>query len=201
MHLVSDYKVIGRENLPPKNTPFILVGNHLSYLDVPAMGGAMDRNTPAFAAKKYRGTLFGLLFYLGAPVWIEQSSPDRAALTQALKILKAGHPFAIAPEGTRSRTGALQEGKDGTAFLVSRTDYPIVPVVVYGVENIFKQWRPQVRVVIGKPFYLPQKRAKDAELTEYTERIMCAMAALLPEKYHGYYAGNPLIEEMAQLVR
>ena len=30
---------------------------------------------------------------------------------------------------------------------------------------------------------------------------MCAIAAVLPEEYHGYYAGNPLIEEMAQIVR
>jgi hypothetical protein len=29
---------------------------------------------------------------------------------------------------------------------------------------------------------------------------MCAIAALLPEQYHGYYAGHPQIEEMRKIV-
>jgi len=57
-----------------------------------------------------------------------------------------------------------------------------------------------VTVRIGRPFYLPEERVTGKELDYQTERIMCAIAALLPEQYHGIYAGNPLIEEMRAIV-
>jgi hypothetical protein len=74
-------------------------------------------------------------------------------------------------------------------------------MAVWGTEKLLKHPRPAVRVVIGKPYRLPEGRAKGDQLAEYTDRIMCAIAALLPEQYHGVYAGHPLIEEMRPLVR
>jgi 1-acyl-sn-glycerol-3-phosphate acyltransferase len=199
MHLLSRYRVTGRENIP--QPPFLATSNHLSYFDVPAVAGSMTMNIPALAAKKYKGTWMEPLFRVGGPVWIEQESPDREALMIVLKVIKRGSPFAIAPEGHRSRTGVLTEGKEGAAFIATRANVPIVPWVMWGTEKILKQIRPQVRVRIGKPYRLPEGRAKGDALKEYTERIMCAIAALLPEEYHGVYAGNPLIEEMGAIVR
>lgn len=199
MHLLSNYKVIGRENIP--NPPFLATSNHLSYFDVPAVAAAMTFQITAFAAKKYKGTWMEPLFRLGGPIWVEQETADRNALMNALKILKTGKPFAIAPEGHRSRTGALIEAREGVAFIATRANVPIVPWVMWGTEKIFKHPRPQVRVWIGKPYRLPEGRAKGDALKEYTDRIMCAIAALLPEQYHGFYMGHPLIEEMAAVVR
>jgi len=199
MHLFSDYQVIGRENVP--EPPFLLTFNHLAFWDAPAIGGAVDYPTPAFAAKKYQGTAVGLLFYVGIPIWIEQDAPDRRALMTALKIIDRGYLFAIAPEGMRSKTGNLMPGHEGVAFIATRANVPILPIGLWGTNRIFKQTRPQVRVVVGKPYRLPEGRAKGDQLIEYTDRIMCAIAALIPEQYHGHYAGNPLIAEMASLVR
>ncbi len=201
MHTVSDYKVIGRENWLPEGQRFIIASNHMSYFDSTAMAAAIIYNISGFTAAKYKKHYLRPIFEMGSPVWIEQDSPDRKALMLGIKIIKQGNPFFIAPEGTRSKTQSLQEGKDGTAFVATRTNAPIIPTAIWGTENVFKKFRPQVRVRFGKPFYLPEGRAKGEQLTEYTERIMCAIAALLPEKYHGYYTGNLLIEEMAQIVR
>lgn len=201
MHTVSDFKVTGRENWPPEGQRFILASNHMSYFDSTAMAAAIIYNISGFTAAKYKKHYLRPIFQMGAPVWIEQDSPDRKALMLGIKIIKQDNPFFIAPEGTRSKTQSLQEGKDGTAFVATRTNSPIIPTAVWGTEQVFKKLRPQVRLHFGKPFYLPAGRAKGEQLTAYTERIMCAIAALLPEKYHGYYAGNPLIEEMAQIVR
>jgi 1-acyl-sn-glycerol-3-phosphate acyltransferase len=117
----------------------------------------------------------------------------------ALKILEGGDLFAIAPEGHRSNSGLLP-GLEGVAFVATRANVPILPVAISGTEKIFKQLRPKVQVTVGRPYRLPEGRAKGDVLVEYTERIMCAIAALLPEAYRGVYAGNPLIEEMAALV-
>lgn len=201
MHSVSDFKVIGRENWPPEGESLILASNHMSYFDSTSLAAAIIYNTSGFTAAKYKRHYLRPIFQMGAPVWIEQDSPDRKALMLGIKIIKQGNPFFIAPEGTRSTTSLLQAGKDGTAFVATRTNAPILPTAVWGTEKIFKKLRPQVRVHFGKPFYLPEGRAKGEELAGYTERIMCAIAALLPEKYHGHYTGNPLIEEMAEIVR
>jgi 1-acyl-sn-glycerol-3-phosphate acyltransferase len=199
MHLVSRYTVIGRENRP--DYQFLMTTNHLSFFDVPAMAGGLNRDVAVFAAKKYLGTRREWMFRLGSPVWIEQEAPDRQALMFMLKLAKQGYNIGAAPEGHRSKTGGLLQGQEGAAFLATRANLPILPIVTWGTEKIFKHPRPKVTVKIGKPYQLPEGRAKGDQLKEYTDRVMCALAALLPEQYHGVYAGHPLIEEMAKLVR
>jgi hypothetical protein len=95
--------------------------------------------------------------------------------------------------------------------VIGRENIPIEPPYII-ISNHMSYWdipvintppkhpRPNVYARFGKPFRLPEGRAKGDQLDAYTERIMCAIAALLPEQYHGVYAGNPLIEEMRQIV-
>ncbi|MEP6986586.1 MAG: lysophospholipid acyltransferase family protein [Chloroflexota bacterium] len=199
MHLFSHYSVTGLENIPQR--PYLVTFNHESYWDSPAIGSQFKDTVPTFTARKYKGTLVGLLLHVGSPVWIDQESADRQALTTALKIMQQGSPFAIAPEGTRSKSGKLLEGHEGVAFIATRANVPIVPVAVIGTNLMFKQVRPEVCVTVGKPYKLPEGRARGDQLAAYTDRIMCAIAALMPEQYHGYYTGNPLIAEMAKVVR
>lgn len=199
MHLFSDYHVSGLENIP--QAPYLVTSNHFAFWDAPAIGSQFADTVPTFTAKKYKGTVTGIFFYSGSPIWIEQDAPDRQALTTALKLMQQGHPFAIAPEGTRSKTGGLIPGHEGVAFIATRANVPIVPVGVWGTDLMFKQVRPRVEVVVGKPYKLPEGRVRGEQLAEYTDRIMCAIAALMPERYHGHYAGNSLIAEMAKLVK
>ncbi|MCL4239589.1 MAG: 1-acyl-sn-glycerol-3-phosphate acyltransferase [Anaerolineae bacterium] len=198
LFLLTRYQVIGRENIP--DPPFLLVSNHMSFFDIPAVNYPAPHGTVGFAARKYIGTKYEPLFRLYPVIWIEQFSADRGALRDAITVLEAGVPLGIAPEGTRSKVGALIQGRGGAAFVATRTGVPIVPACTWGTEKVLKHPRPKVIARYGKPFHLPAGRAKGDALEEYTERIMCAIAALLPEKYHGYYAGNPLIEEMRRIV-
>ncbi len=198
LHLVSRYTVTGREHIPPE--PCIFASNHMSYWDVPAVNSAIGFGTVGMAARKYLGTWKEPFFRMYPIIWVEQFSADRAALRDAITVLKAGVSLGIAPEGTRSKVGALIEGRSGTAFIATRANVPIVPCAVWGTEKVLKRPRPAVRVRFGKPLRLPEGRAKGDDLDIYTERILCAIAALLPERYHGYYAGNPLIEEMRAIV-
>lgn len=199
MHLLARFDVQGTENLP--EPPMLVTANHLSYFDVAAMTPYLPPGVIGMAAEKYRGTWMEPFFRVNALIWVKQFSADRDALRKALVVLEHGATLAIAPEGTRSRTGGLIEGRDGAAFLATRANVPIVPAVVWGTEKVLKRPRPQVHMRIGRPYRLPEGRAKGPQLSEYTERIMCALAALLPEEYRGVYRGHPLIEEMAELVR
>jgi 1-acyl-sn-glycerol-3-phosphate acyltransferase len=50
----------------------------------------------------------------------------------------------------------------------------------------------------GKPFIIPPlpKQDRDAALQHATDEIMCQIAALLPERYRGVYAGQPRVKEL-----
>ncbi|NDJ76370.1 MAG: 1-acyl-sn-glycerol-3-phosphate acyltransferase [Chloroflexi bacterium] len=194
MTLFARFHAAGTEHIP--DPPFILASNHLSYYDIPAFHLVMPYGTVGFAARKYRGTWREPLFRLNAIIWITQFSADRDALRAAQRVLADGtYHMGIAPEGTRSRTGGLQPGTSGAAYLATRAGVPVLPGAVWGTEHMFKRLRPRVVVRLGPPLHFPQGRAKGDELDAYTEQIMCAIAALLPDQYHGVYAGNPLIDQ------
>lgn len=199
MHLFASYHVIGHKQWP--DPPFIIVSNHLSYWDIPAIIPPTPFGTVGLAARKYRDTWKEPFFELFPLIWVTQFSADRQALRDALTVLKGGAILALAPEGTRSRTGSgMIPGTDGAAYIATRADVPIVPCALWGTEKIFKQVRPRVTLSIGRPFRLPAGRAKGDDLAVHTEQIMCSIAALLPEQYHGVYANNPRIAELRPLV-
>mgnify|MGYP001203953007 FL=1 len=198
MRLLARSDVQGAENVPAP--PVLITTNHLSYFDIPALAPSLPPGVIGMAAEKYRGTWMEPIFRVNALIWVRQFSADRDALRKALVVLEHGAAVAIAPEGTRSKTGGLIEGRDGAAFLATRANVPILPAVVWGTEKVLRRPRPLVHVRIGRPYRLPEGRAKGPQLSEYTERIMGAIAAMMPESYHGVYPGNPLIEEMAAVV-
>lgn len=198
MRVMSRYSIEGGENIP--DPPAIFVSNHMSYFDVAAVIPAIPYGTVGFSARKYQGTWKEPFFEMGALIWITQFSADRGALRAAVHVLEYGEYLAVAPEGTRSKDAQLHQGTEGAAYLASRTGAPLVPVAVFGTDKILKRLRPRAGVRIGKPFQIPKGRLKGDEMALQTDRIMCAIAALLPEEYHGVYAGNPLIEEMARIV-
>lgn len=193
--LLCNFEVLGRENLP--STPYIMTTNHMSYFDGIAAIAAMRKVLPTLAAKKYQGKFLGwVMRQFTNPIWIDQQSSDRAALKQSLNLLSNGFPIGIAPEGTRSKNRCLQQGLKGAAFLIRKANLPVVPMAFIGTEKILKQMRPRITVRIGRPYHLPDNTL----LEEDTERLMCAIAALMPEMYHGFYANHPLIQEMQRIV-
>jgi 1-acyl-sn-glycerol-3-phosphate acyltransferase len=147
-----------------------------------------------FAADTHRREFIvgELMNALGA-IWVRRSEVDREALRAAIDVLKAGGVIGMAPEGTRSRTGGLLEGKIGAAYIANRADVLLVPVALAGTEiglpSVFRLTRPRLTVTIGKPFRLPNANPQvdRQQLQAHTELIMQTLAAMLPEKLRGVY--------------
>jgi 1-acyl-sn-glycerol-3-phosphate acyltransferase len=110
----------------------------------------------------------------------------------------------MSPEGTRSPTGGLLEGRPGAAYLAAKSGLPVVPVAEYGgedakvIERLRRFRRMEIHIQVGEPFILPPlpARNREAVLQEYTDEIMCRIAALLPPAYHGVYADHPRLKEL-----
>jgi len=195
--LLAQIEVRGKEFLPA-NGPYIVAINHNSSADTPLLLIAFPlMQWRFFAVEKWRRhPVFGpLMAWLGA-IYIKRGQMDRQTLRQATAALKAGQVFGLAPEGTRSRTGTLMPAKDGAAYLASRLAVPILPVGLVNTDVLFansrKLKRTKVEVRIGEPFTLPPlgQRARGVDLEAYTLLIMVQIAALLPSRYHGYYANS-----------
>ena len=192
--LICRRDAVGLENVPSE-PPYILALNHISVFDSPLGLSVCPHIVRAFAAEKHRrNPIYAPLLAMMGSIWVQRGEVDRRALRGALDVLARGEVLGLAPEGTRARGPyALQKGKRGAAYLATRADVLIVPVGVSGSEMI-KQDLPRlrrapVRVVVGKPFRLPESgRVGTEKLDEYTELIMRRIADLLPEEYRGVYA-------------
>jgi 1-acyl-sn-glycerol-3-phosphate acyltransferase len=201
--LLSTREVQGLENMPSQG-PYILVSNHLSRIDAPLLLTLVrNDNLTGWAAEKYRQhPFFGLIIRLGGGIFIRRGEVDRDALATAVAWLRKGNIFGLAPEGTRSKTGALMRAKTGAAYLADQAEVPIVPVAVAGTEammrNLLRLRRSHLTVRIGKPFLLPAIQDSDRSkgLRCNTDEIMCRIAAMLPPAYRGVYADHPRLKEL-----
>jgi 1-acyl-sn-glycerol-3-phosphate acyltransferase len=201
--LLTRLQVNGKERLPQEGG-YIAAANHLSVIEVPLAYCLLNRyDVTGLVAKKHRkSALFRWIIDLLDGIWINRDEIDTRALRAARDHLKNGGVLGIAPEGTRSQTGALLEAKTGVAFLADQARVPIVPVAVAGTwqitSEILKLKRPVIVVNFGKPFMLPavDRKNRDQDLKQNTDEIMCQLAALLPPENRGYYADHPRLKEL-----
>jgi 1-acyl-sn-glycerol-3-phosphate acyltransferase len=201
--LLSRVEVTGLENLPTSGG-FIISPNHLSILDAPLMFSLLKGHTAtAFVADTYRRQAFIKLIVRSIDViWVQRGAIGPSTLKYAIQALRRGSIVGVAPEGTRSKSGALIEGKTGAAFLASAAGVPIIPVAFDNSEKILpsamKFKRERVTVTIGEPIYFQSangRRPDSATLEAQTDELMCRIAAMLPPERRGLYADHPRLKE------
>ena len=201
--LLTNLESEGLENIPARGGA-ILAANHLSRVDSPLLFALIERkDVTGLVADKYKKNLFlrPLIEAVGG-IWINREQADFQALRTAWEYLLKGGLLGIAPEGTRSRTGALRHAKTGVAYLASKADVPIVPVAIWGTEKTFKELkyfrRAQIKVHVGEPFMLPPLDRSDrtGSLQRNTDELVCRIAALLPSEYWGVYTDHPRLREL-----
>ncbi len=213
VHLTARVQVINYDYVKiPEG--FIIVSNHLGRLDVAFVYYFMRnrKNVTVMVAEKYKESAFfrWIVKALDA-VWVDRFNADLVAMRECLNRLKKGSVLVMAPEGTRSPNGALIEARSGASYLAAKAGTQIVPVAVTGTEdhvvfhNLKRLRRANVIIRVGQPFRLPPvpRQDREAVLQQYTEEIMCRIAANLPPAYRGFYADHPrlqaLIAEQAQV--
>ncbi len=191
---LSHLEVEGLENIPAQG-PYIVVTNHLHWLDPPVLLAVLPHRAYVFAAEKWeRNLVLGPLFRSMGAIFVQRGQVDRKALHQAMAVLRGGGVLGMAPEGTRSKTGALQQGRSGAAYMAYQTGVKLVPAVATGQKQVFPSLRrfrrARVRVVIGPPFEPPpvEDKVSTAQVRAFTAEIMYRLAAMLPPEYRGVYA-------------
>lgn len=187
-------RVDGLENIP-RSGPTIVMINHIAFVDPVVLVDVYPRNLVPMAKREvYTYPLINIFPKIWWVIPVDREGVDRQALRKAEKVLAAGEVVLIAPEGTRSP--ALQEGREGAAFLAVRTGAPILPTAVDQTEGFptlpfTRRWRePGAVIRFGKPFRyksLPD-RPDRYHLRQMMDEAMIVLARLLPESRRGIYA-------------
>lgn len=205
IRLITNIEVTDLENMPLSGA-YIAVSNHLGRLDAMMPYRFSDRTdiTMLIAEKYYTNPIFRILGKQMDGVFIDRFNADVGPLREAFNRLRRGGLLAMAPEGTRSSTEGLIEGKPGSGYLAAKAGVPIVPVGITGTEDrlVMQQLRRfrrvQIKARVGKPFILPpyDNKNREAVIQHATDEIMCQIAALIPPHNRGIYADHPRLVEL-----
>lgn len=201
LHTWARLHIEGAERLPASG-PCIVVANHVDNNDSYAIGLAVGRTLhfmarPAGMKSRWLGRFWRLMAAIPA---------DREGLQQALALLKAGEVVGVYPDGVI--TPRLLPAKAGVGALAARAGVPVVPVAVWGTEQL-RLWpwprgrRRLVYVRLGTPRSFTRADVRRLGLQGIADEVMTDVAELLPPAYRGYYAaavvaraaGQPLMVE------
>ena len=118
----------------PGRGPYVVVANHQSMLDILLLS-RLPREMKWMAKESlFRVPWVGWMFVLAGDIPVRRGNAESAseALRKARAYLDRGMSVMIFPEGTRSRTGALQPFKSGAFRLALEAGVPVLPVAVSG---------------------------------------------------------------------
>lgn len=182
--LLFGFKVYNRENIPEKGG-VIVASNHLTNYDPLLVGAAVWTREAFFFAKE---ELFiinpfysWLLKYFNA-YKVSRTGIDKEAIRHTEKLLQKGLCVIMFPEGTRSLKGVLLNAKPGVGFIAARTNVPVIPAYIHGVNSpLILQFLRRVRpsVIFGKPIHSDTFKGKIRERTDaITQEIIRNLRAL-----------------------
>lgn len=166
----------------PASGPVVLVANHSTMIEPQVIFGVLPRRSVFLVKRELVSGVHGRLLVRIGQLAVRRGSPDRAALTAAVGVLRAGGVLGVFPEGTRG-AGDVAHAEQGAAWLVRTTGAVVLPVATRGTlrpTGSRRGVRPKLDVLIGEPFPLTVPRGRSG-LGEATEEIRRRLADLVHE--------------------
>ncbi len=149
----SGSKLIVKGEVPKGH--YIIISNHLSYLDIPAIIAALSLKLSWLT----KSSLFHIPFLSSAMrkcgnVAVDRSNVRSKALSllRIVRQIKKGKNFVIFPEGTRHSTDL----KDGAFWLAKKSMTKLLPLRINGTDTVLPAggfiFHPgKISITIGKP--------------------------------------------------
>lgn len=183
--------------------PFVLVANHSSHIDAPMLARGLPWAQARFLSTGVAADYFFTVWYrrLFVRLIFNAFPVDRGGSRKhsgtSRKLLRAGVPILVFPEGTRQLDGKMAEFKPGAAALAIGVGVPVIPAAIVGAHEAMpkgRSWpkpgRPPVAVVFGEPMISHQ----DESAVEFSARIHACVKALYDE-HHDEILGSDVRDE------
>ena len=189
------FEVTGLEHIP-REGPVLIASNHRSYFDMPALAilaASLHRPVRALAKQEmFSLPLVGHLTRAIGGIAVDRDADPAASFERAARSLRAGECVFILPQGTIPRGdeffNPILTAKTGVARLAALTGAPVVPVGLWGTDEVWPRSakaptvttlfdRPTVRITVGAPLTIP-----GIDAVAETRDVMAAITALLPEE-------------------
>jgi long-chain acyl-CoA synthetase len=138
--------VNGIEHLP-REGPFILAVNHLSFIDPFIVLAAVPRSTFAQLytlgwEPYFRSRFRRWVARVGHVIPVGPETPLATVLRTSAALLRSGKSLLIFPENERSIDGKLLPFKKGIGVLACELNVPVIPVKIKGS---FQAWPPDAK--------------------------------------------------------
>ncbi|AYD41233.1 1-acyl-sn-glycerol-3-phosphate acyltransferase [Clostridium fermenticellae] len=202
MNKYADINVQGMENLKGVHRPILFICNHLSNSDALVIDRVLKDEDITFVAgvKLSSNSLTNLGMKITKTIGIKPNTADKDAISKVIRTLKENNNILIFPEGTRSRSGGMINGRRGVVLMQKLSKASIIPLGIYGSEKLLpiddrdmaleKFHHAKVMLNIGKQIEVPSKMKGETK-RDYEGRVldllMRSISGLLPEEYRGVY--------------
>lgn len=151
-------KAYGLENIP-REGPFIMAPNHVSYLDPIVVGAFVPRKLNYLAKKDlFKNRFFGWYLRQLRTIPVDRDMPSYSGMKEVVRNIKKGDPVVLFPEGRRSNGDFFLEPEMGAAYLALRFNLPVVSVYVKGTKDVLPKDGDFIRLNSISVFYGKPKR-------------------------------------------
>jgi len=151
-------------HLVPKDQPFILACNHVTWIDSLLLQAACPRRIRFILTETFhRKPLVYMVSHNTQSIPVDKKKP-RSAIRAAIAALKDGEVVGIYPEGGFTHDGSLREIQRGVEVMARGAGCVTVPVVIRGLfgsalalrkewkkEHLWKKPWPRAQVTFGEP--------------------------------------------------
>ncbi|GAB4325028.1 MAG: lysophospholipid acyltransferase family protein [Leptolyngbyaceae cyanobacterium] len=183
LHTYFRGRIYGAEKVP-QTGPLIVVSNHASDFDPPMLSNCVGRPV-AFMAKEelFQVPVLKQAITLYGAYPVKRGSADRSAIRAALAALEQGWAVGIFITGTRTPDGRVTDPKLGAAMIAAKAQAPLLPVSLWGTEQIFQKGKKVPRSVpvtvrIGDPIPPPASGDRE-ELDAVTQQCADVINGML----------------------
>ncbi len=131
---------LGLENIEEKKS-YVIIANHLSVFDIFVMYSFIETDFIILIKKEIRKIpIFGFICDRFGHIYINREGGKEAVISfnRGKVGIKEGRSIFFFPEGTRSKNGKIGNFKIGAFKMAVETGLPILPITIYGTQNILK---------------------------------------------------------------
>ena len=154
---VYNLKVTGLESLNHLSSPYLIISNHCSFLDVPTIASVIkDCNSfPIYPYLTQWRCVKKAIAHLGVHVF-PLSTHNPAQLKSVIRTIQSGNTCLIFPEGRICYHGHLSKIYPGTELLIEKANVQVLPIYFEGPESspfgrAQSCYFPRITLHIGKP--------------------------------------------------